>query len=155
MTIDFIVDPMTTKMFSELENPEYLSMEAITFNNRNWGITLDEFKKDAGLGRMFTPTSTSTDPLTGDTVVASMESPRYPFFGTQFHPEKALEMYNSKAVDHSWASVKYNRYFADRFIEFARQNTNTCGDWHTCQTLLIENVEVIVTDYYEGNVYAW
>ena len=142
-------------MFSELDDPEYLSEEAMTYNNRDWGITLAEFSNDTGLGGMFTPTSTSTDPLTGDTVVASMESPNYPFFGTQFHPEKVLEMYNSDAVDHSWASVHYNRYFADRFIELARQNTNTCGDWEACQALLIDNYEIIVTEYYEGNVYAW
>ena len=81
---------------------------------------------------MFTPTSTSTGIGSGDVFVATMESPDYPFFGTQFHPEKALTMYNSDSIDHDWLSINFNRYFADRFMEFARQNMNTCGDFSAC-----------------------
>lgn len=85
-----------------------------------------------------------------------MESPNYPFLGTQFHPEKVLTMYNADSIDHSWESVQYNRYFADRFIELARENTNTCGaSWEDCQGQIIDNYEVIVTDTYYGNVYAF
>ena len=128
----------------------------MTYNNREWGITLQTFQDDKGLSSMFTPTSTTTDPETGDTVVASMESPDYPFFGTQFHPEKALEMYNTGSIDHSWKSVQYNRYFADRFMEYARQNKNKCGmKWEDCQYLIIDNYPVYVTEDYHGNVYAF
>ena len=84
-----------------------------------------------------------------------MESQTYPFYGTQFHPEKVITMYNSDSLDHSWTSVNYNRYFADRFIEMARENKNTCGTFSECQKLVIENTPVIVTDTYYGNVYAW
>ena len=155
MTIDFIVDPKTTKMFAEIEDPEYYSEEAMTYNNRNNGISLDVFTTDSGLGAMFTPTSTTTDPITGDTVVATMESPNYPFYGTQFHPEKAFTMYNSDTYDHSWASVHYNRYFGDRFVELARQNANTCGDFDACYAITIDSFELISTNTYHGNVYAF
>ena len=141
-------------MFEQLANPEYFSEEAMTFNNRDWGLSLDIFTKDAGLAAMFTPTSTTTDPSNGDTVVATMESPLYPFFGTQFHPEKTITMYNTDTVNHSWASVQYNRYFADRFLELARENTNTCEFTH-CQDLVIQNFPMIVTNDYHGNVYAF
>ena len=128
----------------------------MTLNSHSYGIALETFSSDAGLKAMFTPTSTSTDPETGATFVASMESPNYPFFGTQFHPEKALMQYNNDAVDHSWNSVMHNRYFIDKFLEQARQNTNSCGaNFSECQEIIIDNYEVIVTDYYYGNVYAW
>ena len=104
----------------------------MTYNSHSYGLLLDTFKTDAGLGSMFTPTSLSTDTESGDTFVATMESPNYPFFGTQFHPEKVLTMYNSDEADHSWNSVHYNRYFADRFMELARENTNSCGDFAEC-----------------------
>ena len=69
---------------------------------------------------MFKPTATSTDPVSGDTFVSAMESPDYPFMGVQFHPEKVGVMYNNDGINHSWESINYNRYFADRFIELVR-----------------------------------
>ena len=104
----------------------------MTYNSHSYGLALDTFTSDEGLGAMFTATSLSTDASTGDTFVATMESPNYPFYGTQFHPEKVITMYNSDGLNHSWESVDYNRYFANRFMELARQNTNTCGDFATC-----------------------
>ena len=128
----------------------------MTFNHHSYGVALSAFTEDLGLGSMFTPTSTSTDPVSGDTFVASMESKNYPFFGTQFHPEKVLTMFNADSIDHSWESVSYNRYFADRFIELARENTNTCGEsFADCQSLIIDNYPVYVTTTYYGNVYAF
>jgi len=54
----------------------------MTYNYHSYGVSLDTFKQDAGLGAMFTPTSLSTDNETGATFVATMESPNYPFYGT-------------------------------------------------------------------------
>lgn len=127
----------------------------MTFNHHSFGLSLDVFSSDEGLKKAFTPTSTSTDPITGDTFVATMESPDYPIYGTQFHPEKILDMYNAETIDHSWESVHYNRYFADRFVELARQNMNTCGDWEACQEMIIDNYPVYVTTTYYGNIYAF
>ena len=76
------MDPETTKMFKDIENPMLFHTEAMTFNNRDNGITLESFQTDAGLAKMFTATSITTDPTFGDVVVASMESPDYPFLGT-------------------------------------------------------------------------
>lgn len=107
LTLDFLVkDPKAdTVMFGALDNPDYFSQEAMTFNHHTYGVALSAFTDDKGLGGMFTPTSTSTDPVSGDTFVATMESPNYPFFSTQFHPEKVLTMYNADSIDHSWSSV--------------------------------------------------
>ena len=102
LTLEFLVDPIQTSMFKTNGQPQYYSEEAMTFNHHSFGLSLDVFSTDEGLNKAFTPTSTSTDPVTGDTFVATMESLDYPFFGTQFHPEKILEMYNDKAIDHSW-----------------------------------------------------
>ena len=108
LTLDFLVDPTKTKMFDGID-AELYTTEAMTYNSHHWGLSLDTFSTDAGLKKMFTPTSTSTDPESGDTFVASMESETYPFLGTQFHPEKIITMYNSETIDHSWNSVHYNR----------------------------------------------
>jgi len=155
LTLTFLEDPSSTKMFSDATDPDYYTKEGMTFNHHMYGLSTDVFVEDKGLAAMFKPTSTSIGTVSGDTFVASMESPDYPFFGTQFHPEKILDMYNNGSIDHSWKSVNYNRYFADRFVEMARQNTNTCGDWSTCSVMEIDENPVYVTNTYYGNVYAW
>jgi anthranilate/para-aminobenzoate synthase component II len=39
-------------------------------------------------------------------IVASVESDQYPFFGTQFHPEKVTRIFKEDlAVNHSWISI--------------------------------------------------
>ena len=81
LTLDFLVDPTKTKMFDGIDADLY-TKEAMTYNSHHWGLSMDTFSTDAGLKKMFTPTSTSTDPESGDTFVASMESENYPFFGT-------------------------------------------------------------------------
>ena len=52
-------------MFEGLENPEYMSREAMFFNAHQNGLDLSVFQQDKGLAGMFTPTSTMTDPISG------------------------------------------------------------------------------------------
>ena len=54
----------------------------MTYNWHLHGIAYDTMFSDEGLNDMFTATSLSTDPESGDTFVASMEAKNYPFFGT-------------------------------------------------------------------------
>jgi len=59
----------------------------MTYNSHHWGVDPKQFETDAKLKEMFDVTSISYLP-TGEPFVASIESTKYPFFGTQFHPEK-------------------------------------------------------------------
>ena len=93
-------------MFAEFQyDIERFSKESMTFNHHSYAIGLEAFKEDAGLAAIFKPTSTSSDPISGDTFVATMEGIDYPFFGTLFHPEKVLVMQNNANLNHSWWSV--------------------------------------------------
>ena len=68
-------------MFSPLEDDAHIYEElAITYNHHSWGVSLDKFKTDEGLGNMFRPTSISYD-NNGKAFVSSMEAFNYPFFG--------------------------------------------------------------------------
>jgi gamma-glutamyl hydrolase len=65
---------------------------------------------------MFTITAISHD-NDGKPFVASMEARDYPFFATQYHPEKAqFIFFPGPKIDHSYTSIYYNRYFADFFV---------------------------------------
>jgi gamma-glutamyl hydrolase len=59
----------------------------MTYNSHDYGIDPSKFETDEGLKSMFEVTALHHLPDTGAAFVASIESPKYPFFGTQFHPE--------------------------------------------------------------------
>ena len=80
----FTTDPRETKMFRGFGQGAYLFEEKpLTLNSHNNGIDPTKFETDAGLKSMFKMTSVSYEPE-GDHRVftATMESNRYPFFGT-------------------------------------------------------------------------
>ena len=90
---------------------------------------------------MFTVTSVSFEPE-GDhrPFAASMESEKYPFFGTQFHPEKpAFGFVDNYGVNHTWQSILMNRHFADFFVSLAKNNLNTYGNFSETQKVIIQN----------------
>ena len=127
-------DPkVDTLMFSAMQDSlTPYTTEAMLYNSHSYGLALETFTSDSGLGEIFKATSMQTDPDTGATFVGTMEGKTLPFYGTQFHPEKVLTMYNNDELDHKWDSVNYNRYFAERFLEMARMNTNSCGTFAEC-----------------------
>lgn len=56
---------------------------AVALNSHTFGISPDKFETDAGLASIFHPTSISYTPDSAALpFVASMESAKYPFFGT-------------------------------------------------------------------------
>jgi hypothetical protein len=73
----------------------------------------------------------------GSEFVASIESDIYPFFGTQFHPEKANEVFIDVGINHSWTSIVLNRHFADFFVYHTRYNPNKWGDFKEIQKNVI------------------
>jgi carbamoylphosphate synthase small subunit len=80
---------------------------AVALNSHSFGLSPDKFKTDAGLSSIYHPTSLSYTPDSANLpFVATMESYDYPFFATQFHPEKALDAYYPKNnINHSWVSI--------------------------------------------------
>ena len=58
-----------------------------------YGIAPEKFSTDKGLAEMFIMTSISHDDEYDSTFVSTMESPTYPFYGTQFHPERQVEFW--------------------------------------------------------------
>jgi hypothetical protein len=48
-----------------------------------------------------------------------------------------------------------NRYFADHFMTYARQNTNNYGDFWDVQQDMVANCRMVVTDGTYEEVYAF
>jgi gamma-glutamyl hydrolase len=157
LTIDFLDDEVD-QMFEELgAQKEAFEELAITLNSHSWSIVPESFETDAGLAAIFHPTSLSYTPDEEHLpFVATMESSKYPFFGSQFHPEKHLgEFLDGKGINHSWASEKLNRYFADKFMTLVRQNTNSFGTFSEIQAAIVENYNTVVQDDDYGMLYVF
>ena len=157
-TLQFVVDPRTTEMFGDLGDDAFkFETKAMTLNSHSFGIDPVKFITDKGLASMYKLTSISYEPE-GDKrpFTASVEGKKYPFFATQFHPEKTTTMFLDDAgINHSWESIQMNRYFADKFVSLARRNPNTFGDYETTQAQIVANYDLIVTDTFGGEVYVF
>jgi gamma-glutamyl hydrolase len=135
LPLDFAYgDPSEFLMFQGLGPDAWLLTEYnVTYNSHHWSLDPAKFSTDQGLGSFFKPTSLSYMP-DGRPFVASMETTgenaRYPFYGTQFHPEKAARIYNpTQAVNHGWESVLLNQYFAEFFVQECRKSANKYGNY--------------------------
>lgn len=99
------------------------------YNSHHFGVNPDKFKNDKKLKDTYEVTAIS-NLADGTPFVASIESKKYPFFATQFHPEKSSYVFvENKGINHSWLSLQMNRHFGDFFVYTARHNTNKFGDY--------------------------
>ncbi len=134
LPLEFVVDPRTTKMFGDLGQDAYLfEQNAMTFNSHNWSVNPEKFVTDKGLASSYRLTSISYEPDGQKRpFTATVEHFVYPFFGTLFHPESTMAVFNDNfGINHTWKSITMNRYFAEKFVTLARQNTNAYGDFAT------------------------
>ena len=46
LTLNFYMDPKTTKMFQESDDPSYYEKEAMTYNSHSFGLSKDQFNTD-------------------------------------------------------------------------------------------------------------
>lgn len=85
-----------------------------------------------------------------------MEAYNYPFYGTQFHPEKNVWTFiPDKKIDHTEEGELISRKYFDFFVNKARKNMNAFESYDDEVENLVENYNIIVTDKYEGSVYVF
>ncbi|KAL4718800.1 hypothetical protein ACJJTC_018331 [Scirpophaga incertulas] len=101
--------------------------------------------KKYGLDKNWTFTSHSYD-QNGVKFIASFEHRRYPFYGTQFHPEKVMyEWKRSEYFVHTANAVKVNRYFPDFFVSKCRKNCHSYANEVDENESLIYNYQTYFT----------
>ena len=156
LTVDFVVDPQSTKLYQWLGNEAYLFNDHnVTYHSHHWSMNPEKFNTDAGLQSIYKLTGISYMP-DGRPIVASVESEKYPFFGTQFHPEKPTQIFKEdQAVNHSWISIQLNNHFAEYFVYQSRRNEVKYGNYSETQKAIIQNYDLIVTDDWYDTVYVF
>lgn len=158
LKLEFTVNPtIDSVMWANAGLDAYKwEQSAIALNSHSYSVNPDSFTTDASLAAFYKLTSISYTVDGNLPFGETIEAYHYPFFGTQFHPEKPMTMWNDgKGINHSAESIRLNRYMTDRFMQFARQNTNYWGDYQTVQGVIVQNCRHIVMDDYYGEVYAF
>jgi hypothetical protein len=75
---------------------------------------------------------------------------------TQFHPEKIPHIWApGYDINHSWESIRLNRYFADLFLQMARVNNNTWEPYEDAQKHTIANSKFVPGVDYTGDIYIF
>ena len=69
-----------------------------------------------------------------------MEGNTYPFFGSQYHPEKQQYIFDpSTKIDHSSDSVFFNRFYSDFFVNNCKFNFNKFDSYNTEISMVTES----------------
>merc|ERR1712002_87627 len=108
---------MSDDLFSALEN------EDVTFNRHSYGLTQKTYRLNSELHTFFKILSLNND-FNGDEYISTVEAYNYPFYGTQWHPEKPPFEFSRhyKHIPHTPNAIRVSQYLANFFVNEARKN---------------------------------
>eukprot|EP01113_Clastostelium_recurvatum_P036048 TRINITY_DN5090_c0_g1_i3.p1 TRINITY_DN5090_c0_g1~~TRINITY_DN5090_c0_g1_i3.p1 ORF type:complete len:319 (-),score=58.44 TRINITY_DN5090_c0_g1_i3:41-976(-) len=140
LPVTFYPGARDSRMLGNLSKQLYDDMEKqpITENYHHFGVSPENFEAYK-VTSMFKALSTSVD-RAGNPFVSMMEGHTYPFFSTQWHPERSLyEWLPSEAVNHSYQIVQISNYIVEFFVEQTRASTHAYPSYAAEQAAVIEN----------------
>jgi len=153
LNLDFRPDADDSRLFGKApkEVRDVLANEASTSNFHSWCLTETNFTI-SGLDNFLNILSTNLD---DDNLafISSFEARNYPIWGLQFHPEKNIYEWSNKytSIPHSPEAIKVGQYFAEFFVEQARQNSHTFATLQEETESLIYNYQPIYTGAVSGS----
>jgi gamma-glutamyl hydrolase len=104
-----------------------LQTESITFNSHDHGLLVSEYESNNALNTFFDLLSYNEAPA-GQVFVSTMEAYDYPFYGTQWHPEKNNFEWSQNAdysnIPHSPNAIQASIATARFFLSEARKSSH-------------------------------
>lgn len=70
---------------------------------------------------------------------------KYPFFGTQWHPEKPPYEFSLENIPHSKDAVHVSQHLGDVFVDYARQSDHLPESKEEELAMLIYNYQAVFT----------
>ncbi|XP_028414897.1 gamma-glutamyl hydrolase-like [Dendronephthya gigantea] len=87
--------------------------------------------------------------------VSTMEARKYPFYSTQWHPEKpAFEWASEKAIPHFQESIELSQYFSNFFVQEARLSKNRFSSQKEENVAMIYNHNPLHTGIDEYSMFS-
>eukprot|EP00798_Chlamydomonas_sp_ICE-L_P027707 gene27707-7350_t len=106
---------MDASLRQKLASPDY----NISLENHMYGLPPPFYKRWPILEEWYTALSTTVD-RQGIEYISTMEGKNYPFFGTQWHPEKPPYEFGDNSVPHSMESIMVSQHLGHVFVDTAR-----------------------------------
>jgi len=116
----------TSRLLGSLPDSLYFAATTlnITMNNHHDGVYPDVFARNAALSSFYWVLSTNVD-RKGIPFVSTMEGKTIPFYGVQWHPEKApFEWTPNEAIPHSSIAVQLAQSMANFYVNEARKSNH-------------------------------
>ena len=95
-----------------------------TFNAHEWAVPLSAYDDSEALDTEFNILSTSTDGE-GKRYVSTVEGRQYPFFATQWHPEKPPYEFSDDTIPHTRTAIDTAYATASLIVDVARLNAQS------------------------------
>lgn len=148
LPLNFTEDATKGRLFGDLPQDVYQALvnKNVTANYHSKCLT-PETVASSGLDQLINVLSTNFD-TNGLEFVSTFEVIKYPFYGVQWHPEKAPWEWNTdeKNIPHSPDAIRVTQYFASFLANEARQSL------HKYENPAREDQELIYnfTPFYSG-----
>jgi gamma-glutamyl hydrolase len=111
---------MPDDLFTKLEDPKL----NIALENHEYGMPPPFYKRWPILEQWFNILTTTKD-RNGTEYISTIEAKKYPFTGTQWHPEKPTSEFGMPEVPHSLDAIRVSQHLANQFIDTARYNAHS------------------------------
>ena len=125
----------------------------ITTHFHELSIPLKSFHENKKLKDFYKVLTTNLD-RRGLEFVSTMEARKYPFYSTQWHPEKPpFEWACEKAIPHFYASIELSQYFSNFFVYEAKFNKHRFSSGKEERAALIYKYNPVYTGIDERSTF--
>ncbi|XP_066924525.1 gamma-glutamyl hydrolase A-like [Clytia hemisphaerica] len=124
LEIDFTKEAFDSRLFHTIDMGLMRKMmfKKLSLHMHQAGINPDVYEKNSRIRKMFKVLASNLDKK-GKEFVSVIEGRKYPFYGTQFHPEKNIyEWTRNEKINHSPDAILAAQYFANFFVNEARKS---------------------------------
>lgn len=126
----------------------FLSTVPSTGNFHDWSVTVKSFNNNENMTDFYDILSTSVD-RNGIEFVSTMEGKHYPFFSTQWHPEKnSFEWKPTRNISHVQKAIETTQYMSNVFVNKARLSQHKFKSQEEEEAALIYNYSPSYTGRY-------
>jgi gamma-glutamyl hydrolase len=125
LSCPLIVKNRDSKLLRSLNNPEYadaVNGDGFFFFHHRWSVMEETFNKNSNWTSFWNLVSTSKTNY-GAEFLSTLEAKDYPFFLTQYHPEKNSYEWRVPAK-RTYNSISAEQKFINVFVSEARKNKN-------------------------------
>ena len=151
--LNFTTSYRNSRLFAEIsvDLAKFMSSMPTTLNLHHFGVYESTFKTNKRLSAFFHVLSTNFD-RKGNKFISTIEAVKYPFYGTQWHPEKnSFEWTLNQNIPHRAMSIKVTQYMSNFFVNEARYNKHKFKTIEEEQAALIYNYDPV----YTGDISNW